>query len=73
MDLKYVGLGVMGWIYLAASTNKWRDFVNKVIHVYVPLHVGNFLTGWVTSSFSKRLYFMELNKLLVYKFLLILP
>jgi hypothetical protein len=42
------------WIHLIQDRDQWHVFVNKVMDPWVPWKAGNFLTSWVTISFSKR-------------------
>ena len=44
----------MDWIDLAEDRDSWREHVNSVMNLWVPLNVGIFLTSGGTVSFSGR-------------------
>ena len=55
----------LDWIDLAQGTKRRQALVNAVMNLQVPWNVGNFLTGWVSVSFSEGLGSMELVSWLV--------
>jgi hypothetical protein len=46
MDLREIGWGGMDWIDMVQDREQWRALTNKVINVWVPKHVGKFLSNW---------------------------
>jgi hypothetical protein len=44
----------MDWIDLARDRNRWRAFVNAVMHLRVLYNVANFLTSWGPAVSSRR-------------------
>jgi hypothetical protein len=55
MDLREIGWEVMDWIHLVQDRDQRRGLVETVINLRVPRKEGNFLTNWVTVSFSRRI------------------
>jgi hypothetical protein len=45
MGLRETGWGGMDWIHLAQDSGQWRDLVNTVINLRVPLNVGKFFSS----------------------------
>jgi hypothetical protein len=54
MDLSEIGWRCVDWMHLAQEWDQWRTVVNTVMNLRVPQRAGNFLTSWVTISFSRR-------------------
>jgi hypothetical protein len=52
MDLRETGWESVNWIQLAQDRDQWRAAVNTVMNLRFPYQAGNFLTSWVTVSFS---------------------
>jgi hypothetical protein len=50
----YNRMGGVDWMHMAQDRDQWQALVNTVINPQVPWKVGNFLTRWVTVSFSRR-------------------
>jgi len=44
----------MDWIHLAQNRDQWRALVSMVIILRIQYTTENFLTSWVTISFSRR-------------------
>jgi hypothetical protein len=49
-----IGWEGVDWIHLAQDRDQWQVTVNTVMKLRVPLKARNFLTSWVTISFSRR-------------------
>jgi hypothetical protein len=45
------------WINMAQDRDRWRALVNTVPNLRVTSEAENFLTGWATVSFSRRILF----------------
>jgi hypothetical protein len=41
-------------IHLAQDRDQWRVVVKTVMNLRIPYKAGNFLTSWVTISFTRR-------------------
>jgi hypothetical protein len=54
IDLRETGWKVVDWVHLLQDRAQWRTPVNTEMNFRVPLKAGNFLTSWVTVSFSRR-------------------
>jgi hypothetical protein len=53
-NLQEVGWG-MDWINLAQDRYRWRDVLNAVMDLQVPLNAGNFLASRRTLRFSRTM------------------
>jgi hypothetical protein len=53
-DLREIGWKVMDWIHLAQDRGQLRALVNTLMNFRVSYNSGNFLTNWMTVSFSRR-------------------
>jgi len=42
------------WTGLTQDMGQWRALVSTVMNLRVPLNAENFLTSWVSISFSRR-------------------
>jgi hypothetical protein len=54
IDLREIGLDVMGWSDLAQDRDQWRALVNTVMNLLIPLNAGKFLSSCTTGGFSRR-------------------
>jgi len=52
-DRREIGWKVVNWIHLAQDRDQWRTLVNTIMTLRVRLKAGNFLSSWVTISFSR--------------------
>jgi hypothetical protein len=55
------------WIYLAQDIVQWRALVNTVKNIWVLWNMGDFLTSWVTISFSRRALLHGVSSLYRYR------
>jgi len=51
----------MDWFHLTQDRNQWWAVVNTIINLRDPLKAGNFLTVWMTVSFSRRTLLHEMS------------
>jgi len=49
------------WISVAQYWDKWWALVNKVLNLQIVLNAGNFLTGWGTVRFWRRILLQGLS------------
>jgi hypothetical protein len=54
MDLCEIGWVGVDWMHLAQDRGQWQALVYTVMNLRVPEKARNFLTSWVTISFSRR-------------------
>jgi hypothetical protein len=45
MDLREMGWGGMGWIYLNQYKDQWRALLKTIMNLRVPQYFGNFLNS----------------------------
>jgi hypothetical protein len=62
MNLHEVGYEGMDWIELAQERDRWQVLVNAVMNLWVPQHVGNFLTSSELVTFSRTTLLHGVNK-----------
>jgi hypothetical protein len=43
MDLRKIGWEFVDWMHLTQDRDQWRDLVNIIMNLRVPLNAGNFL------------------------------
>jgi len=43
MDLREIGWEFVDWMHLTQDRDQWRDLVNIIMNLRVPLNAGNFL------------------------------
>ena len=55
IKMEEVGWRGMDWIDLAQDWDRWRAFVNAAASLRNAWNSANFLTGWGTSKFSRRI------------------
>jgi hypothetical protein len=55
MDPKLLQKEDVDWIDLAEDLTQWKSLMNTVINLWVPQKVGDFLSGCVTTSFSRKI------------------
>jgi hypothetical protein len=63
IDLRGVGWENVDWMHLARDRDQWRDYVNMVTNLRVPLKARNFVTSLVTISFTTRTLLRGVNSL----------
>jgi hypothetical protein len=51
----------MDWIDLAQDREQWRDLVNTVVNLRVPLNAGHFLSSCTIGGFSRRAELHEVS------------
>jgi len=61
MCIREVGWKGVDWIQLAEDWDRWRNLVNTVENLWVPLKTENFLTIRVTATFSRRCLLHEVS------------
>jgi len=57
MDLRKTGWEGVDRIHLAHDRDQWWVLVNMVMNLWVTWKAQNFLTSWMTISFSRRMLF----------------
>jgi len=57
MDLTEIGWEDVDWMRLAQDRGQWWPVGNMEMNLRVPHKAGNFLTSWVTDSFSRKRFF----------------
>jgi hypothetical protein len=56
MDLREIEIDLANWIQLAQDRFQCRAFVKTVMNIWFPWNkAGNFLTNWVTVTFSNNI------------------
>jgi hypothetical protein len=53
MNLREMWWEVVNRMHMAQDRDQWRALVNTITNLRVPKKAGNFLTSWVTVSFSR--------------------
>jgi hypothetical protein len=51
------------WIDLTEDKEEWRDVVNMVMNLWVPQHVGKFVSSCKTTALPRRAHLHEVCKL----------
>jgi hypothetical protein len=54
MDLQDIGWGDFDWTDPGRDRDRWRVIVKAVLKFWVASNEGNFVTGSVTTSFSRE-------------------
>jgi len=54
MDLGKIGWEGLDWMQLAQDRDQWWALVNTVMNLRVPWKPENFLTSWISITFSRR-------------------
>jgi hypothetical protein len=54
LGFRKIGFKSLDWIYMVQGRVKWGVLVNMVMGLQVPQKTGNFLTIFVTISFSRK-------------------
>jgi len=63
MDLRDGGWESVEWIHLTQDRDKWWTFRSTVMNIRLPLKAVNFLSSWMTSSFSGSTVLNEISQL----------
>jgi hypothetical protein len=56
MDMTWIELEGVHWIYLAQGRDQWRAFVRMLMNIWPPQNAGNFVSTSTTVSFSCVFY-----------------
>jgi hypothetical protein len=62
MNLREIGIEGVNWIRLAQDRIQWRASVNTVMNLRAPYRKQDFLTSWVTISFSNNILHHGVSK-----------
>jgi hypothetical protein len=54
MDLREIGWRGVDWIQVAQNRDQWQALMDTELNLWFPLKSGNFLTSYMTISFSRR-------------------